>query len=229
RDSWTSPRRRRSAPRSAAPTAPTPPACSATSTPGAACTAKRWSATARRGPWTPPVPTRAWARRRRSSRCNASMRRGGSPRSCCSSPPRTWRPSLPRRARAPPRATAPALADLLRRTGRARAAIIRLADQLEQDPYDLDALLLLGRALLDDKRTDASVEAFRRVLKFDPEHMGALFHLGVALARVHRYAEAVEAWEKVTRLDPGGPFAQRARMHARTALDLQHIFASDAA
>ena len=59
--------------------------------------------------------------------------------------------------------------------------------------------------------------------------MGALFHLGVALARVHRYAEAVEAWEKVTRLDPGGPFAQRARMHARTALDLQHIFASDAA
>src|SRR5207249_1969270 len=122
-----------------------------------------------------------------------------------------------------------ALADLLRRTGRARAAIIRLADQLEQDPYDLDALLLLGRALLDDKRTDASVEAFRRVLKFDPEHMGALFHLGVALARVHRYAEAVEAWEKVTRLDPGGPFAQRARMHARTALDLQHIFASDAA
>src|SRR5437762_2764550 len=122
-----------------------------------------------------------------------------------------------------------ALADLLRRTGRARAAIIRLANLLEQDPYDLDALLLLGRALLDDKRTDAAVEAFRRILKFDPEHIGALFHLGVALARVHRYAEAVEAWERVTRIEPGGPFAQRARMHARTALDLQHIFASDAA
>jgi len=49
---------------------------------------------------------------------------------------------------------------------------------------------------------------------------------GFTLARLHRYAEAVEAWEKVTRLDPGGPYAQRARMHARTALDLQHIFAS---
>jgi len=40
----------------------------------------------------------------------------------------------------------------------------------------------------------------------------------------------VDAWERVTRIDPGGPFAQRARMHARTALDLQHIFStSDAA
>jgi len=57
----------------------------------------------------------------------------------------------------------------------------------------------------------------------------AVFQLGVALARLHRYAEAVQAWERVTRLDPSGPFAQRARMHARTALDLQHIFASDAA
>ena len=56
-----------------------------------------------------------------------------------------------------------------------------------------------------------------------------MFHTGVALARMHRYAEAVEAWEQVTRLDPGGPFAQRARRHARTALDLQHIFATDAA
>src|SRR5204862_440993 len=45
-----------------------------------------------------------------------------------------------------------ALADLLRRSGNARAAILRLADMLEQDLYDMDALLLLGRALLDDKR-----------------------------------------------------------------------------
>src|SRR5207248_1467132 len=29
--------------------------------------------------------------------------------------------------------------------------------------------------------------------------------------------------------DPAGPFAQAARAHARTALDLKHIFASDAA
>jgi superkiller protein 3 len=118
-----------------------------------------------------------------------------------------------------------ALADLLRRVGRVRQAVVRLAEMLEQDPYDLLALLLLGRALLDDKRDAQAHEAFRRALKFDPEQVEALFQLGVALARLHRYAEAVEAWEKVTRIDPAGPFAQRARAHARTALDLKHIFA----
>jgi len=67
------------------------------------------------------------------------------------------------------------------------------------------------------------------VLKFDPEHVSALFNEGVVLARLRRYREAVHVWELVTRLDPAGPFAQRARMHARTAVDLQHIFTSDAA
>ena len=123
-----------------------------------------------------------------------------------------------------------ALADLLRRSGRGRDAVARLVDMLEQDPYDLDALLLLGRALLDDKRNAEGLEAFQRALKFDPEHVGTLFYLGVTLARLQRYSEAVDVWERVTRLDPGGPYAQRARLHARTAVDLQHIFsASDAA
>ena len=122
-----------------------------------------------------------------------------------------------------------ALADLLRRSGHVRQAVVHLADMLEQDPYDLPALLLLGRALLDDKRDAQALEAFQRALKFDPDQVEALFQLGVALARVHRYGEAVQAWEKVTRIDPGGPFAQAARAHARTALDLKHIFASDAA
>jgi len=123
-----------------------------------------------------------------------------------------------------------ALADLLRRTGSVRGAIVRLVELLEQDPYDMDALLLLGRALLEGKRHEEALEAFRRALKFDPEHAGALFYLGATLARLQRYGEAVAAWDRVTRIDPAGPFAQRARMHARTAVDLQHIFStSDAA
>ncbi len=127
-------------------------------------------------------------------------------------------------------AAALALSDLLRRTGGLRAAVVRLAGMLEQDPYDMDALLLLGRTLLDDKRNAEGLEVFRRALKFDPDHTGALFYLGATLARLQRYAEAVDAWERVTRIDPGGPFAQRARVHARTAVDLQHIFStSDAA
>jgi len=120
-----------------------------------------------------------------------------------------------------------ALADLLRRSGRHRQAVVRLAEMLEQDPYDLLALLLLGRTLLDDKRDAQALEAFQRALKFDPDQVEALFQLGVALARLHRYDEAVQAWGKVTRIDPAGAFAQAARAHARTAVDLQHIFASD--
>ena len=122
-----------------------------------------------------------------------------------------------------------ALSDLLRRTGKTRQAVTRLAEMLEQDPYDLEALLLLGRALLDDKRYDHALAAFNRALKFETENVTAWFHVGVAHARLHRYAEAVEAWEKVTRIDPGSEYAQRARQHARTALDLRHIFSSDAA
>ncbi len=122
-----------------------------------------------------------------------------------------------------------AIADLQRRMGRLAPAIARLATLLEDDPFDLEALILLGRALLEDKRPQAALEAFQRVLKFDPEHVAALFHEGVVLARLRRYREAVHVWELVTRLDPSGSFAQRARMHARTAIDLQHIFTSDAA
>jgi hypothetical protein len=51
----------------------------------------------------------------------------------------------------------------------------------------------------------------------------------VTLARRHRYPEAVRAWDKVIKLDAGGSYASRAKMHARTAADLQTIFSSDAA
>jgi hypothetical protein len=35
----------------------------------------------------------------------------------------------------------------------------------------------------------------------------------------------VQAWERVIQLDPQGPFANEARSRARSARDLQHIFA----
>jgi cytochrome c-type biogenesis protein CcmH/NrfG len=103
--------------------------------------------------------------------------------------------------------------------------LIRL---LETDPWELEALTALGRALLEDGRTAQGLEAFDRVLRFDPEHAAALYHRGAALARQRRFDEAVEAWERVVQLDPGGPFAPQARSRARSARDLQHIFAASA-
>jgi cytochrome c-type biogenesis protein CcmH/NrfG len=63
------------------------------------------------------------------------------------------------------------------------------------------------------------------VLRFDPEHAPALYHQGAALARQRRFDQAVRAWERVVQLDPGGPYAAQARSRARSARDLQHIFA----
>ncbi len=122
-----------------------------------------------------------------------------------------------------------ALAALLRRTERAREAVLLLVDLLENHPTDPDALLALGQALIDDGCVEQSLQAFQRVISFDPEHIAANFFTGVALARLRRYREAASAWERVVRLDSGGPFAQRARRHARSALDLQHIFQTEAA
>jgi tetratricopeptide (TPR) repeat protein len=125
-------------------------------------------------------------------------------------------------------AAALALADLLRRTDGPAKAIGVLIRLLESDPYDLEALTALGATLLEEGRTTQALEAFARVLRFDPEHAGALYHQGAALARQRQYDRAVVAWERVVQLDPGGPYAAQARSRARSARDLQHIFAASA-
>ncbi|MGH7514341.1 MAG: tetratricopeptide repeat protein [Gemmatimonadales bacterium] len=123
-------------------------------------------------------------------------------------------------------AAAIALADLLRRSDGPRAAVAVLIRLLEADPYELEALTALGRALLEDGRTAQALEAFERVLRFDPEHAGALYYEGAALARQRQFDQAVQAWERVVQLDPAGPYAAQARTRARSARDLQHIFAA---
>jgi cytochrome c-type biogenesis protein CcmH/NrfG len=121
-----------------------------------------------------------------------------------------------------------ARADLVRRVESPAAAVDLLVDLLLSDPYELRALLLLGRSLLDEGRPGRALEALDRLLKFDPDNDAALFHRGVALARLRRYREAVRAWEAVVQSDPAGVYAQAARMHARSARDLAHIFAGAA-
>jgi len=127
-----------------------------------------------------------------------------------------------------PTFTPPALglASLVQRTESAAAAVNILVDVLATDPYELDALAALGRVLLDDGRTPEALEALERVLRFDSEHRAALFHRGIARARQRRFADAVADWEQVIQLDPAGALAADARSRARSARDLQHIFAT---
>ncbi len=121
-----------------------------------------------------------------------------------------------------------ALADLLRRTEARPAATDVLVSLLIHDPYDLEALQLLGRTLIDDGRPERALEAFSRILKFAPDCTGALYYGGVALARMRRYHQALQLWEKVVQADPASSFAQLARNEARSARDLERILVSRA-
>jgi len=102
--------------------------------------------------------------------------------------------------------------------------MVPLIALLEVDPWDLEALTLLGELLLEDGRPEQAIEAFERVLKFDPEAAQARLAYGAALVRVRRYREASDQWETVVRADPGGALASAARNQLRSTRDLVHIF-----
>ena len=122
-----------------------------------------------------------------------------------------------------------ALAELYRRQESPQDAVNLLADLLNENPSSLEMLLGIGHALIDDNRLNQAREAFERVLAFDEGHVGAVFFAGVVCARQRRYQEAVAHWERVIALDPSSPYAQKAKKNARTAMDLAHIFQTEAA
>jgi tetratricopeptide (TPR) repeat protein len=121
-----------------------------------------------------------------------------------------------------------ALARLLRQVDGPAAAMPPLIALLGADPWDLDALTLLGELLLDDGRPEKAIEAFERVLRFDPESQGARLAYGAALVRARRYREASEQWESLVRTDPSSPLAAAARSQLRSTRDLVHIFTAKA-
>ena len=96
-------------------------------------------------------------------------------------------------------------------------------------PSDVDALFVLGRALLEDGRGEQALQALNRLVAFDDDHLEAFFFMGVVLGRQGNYRQAIPAFERVVALDPASPAAQRAREHMRSASDLQKIFDHEAA
>ena len=129
---------------------------------------------------------------------------------------------------------AAALADVRRRFGRQRDAILPLVELLERDPYNTDALLVLAEILLETGRREDAAIAVARLLRrrtewtvgADPGNPGALFNQGLLLSDAHRYREAIALWQQVVELEPEGEYALRARREARTAADLLRIFRS---
>jgi tetratricopeptide (TPR) repeat protein len=119
------------------------------------------------------------------------------------------------------------LASLAVATGHPEDALLQLIALLERDPYHLEALLGLGETLYALGRLKDAGQAFRRILRFEPAHVGALYYDGVLLNEQKRYRDAVARWERVVSLEPNSEFARRARRAARTASNLQSIFASE--
>jgi tetratricopeptide (TPR) repeat protein len=65
------------------------------------------------------------------------------------------------------------LAAVHRAMGRPRDALKRVVELLRSNVYQFAALMVLGEALLDLKRTRDAARAFARVLKFNPNHPAA--------------------------------------------------------
>ena len=116
------------------------------------------------------------------------------------------------------------LATLRRLDGRQEEAVTILVDLLQRDPYNFDALIALGEALIELGRKFDAATAFHRVLTFDPDHVGGVFYDGVMLASQRRFRDAIARWQQVVDLEPAGDYARRARRESRTAADLLKVF-----
>ncbi len=73
---------------------------------------------------------------------------------------------------------------------------------LEANPDDVDALYLLGEAMLELEEFEAAHEIFGDLLQVEPDAAGAYNGLGVALFELCRFDEARDALTQASDLDP---------------------------
>jgi tetratricopeptide (TPR) repeat protein len=74
---------------------------------------------------------------------------------------------------------------------------IELLKRLVADtPEDAAAHFLLGRALLDNRRTEEAIEAFTGALRADPDYAAAYRQLGNAQEAAGRVDEAIATYER---------------------------------
>lgn len=101
------------------------------------------------------------------------------------------------------------LAEAYARTGRLERARQLYLRALRQDPGDVDALLDLGKVLLDMNRVSEAAEKYRRVLELEPDNADAHFALGELAERQNSPKEAIAQYDVVFRLDPAFPGVRR--------------------
>jgi tetratricopeptide (TPR) repeat protein len=87
--------------------------------------------------------------------------------------------------------------------GQLTEAIAGYQKVLAHEPSNIDALLLLGRAQLQQGQFEASAKALRRAVTLRPQHGPAQLLLGVALSSDNQPQEALSCFERALAADPG--------------------------
>ncbi|OGQ97933.1 MAG: hypothetical protein A2505_09135 [Deltaproteobacteria bacterium RIFOXYD12_FULL_55_16] len=89
---------------------------------------------------------------------------------------------------------------------------------LHSQPQHLDALQLLARVALQQKKFTLAIELFDRALKINPHDPSAFCNRGIALLELKRYDEALESYDRTLRLNPDDADAFYSRGNALLAL-----------
>ncbi|MBW4691512.1 MAG: tetratricopeptide repeat protein [Lyngbya sp. HA4199-MV5] len=90
----------------------------------------------------------------------------------------------------------------LHRSGRVAEAESAYRQRLEQYPYDVDALNLLGALMYQQKRFEEAIACFERVLALQPENPDAYNSVGIALKGQGKLEEAVAHYQQALLRQP---------------------------
>lgn len=88
-------------------------------------------------------------------------------------------------------------------------AIDTLIEEVEADPGNADARVLLGQALAAAGRVDEAVEQLSAALAIDENHTAALEGLGIIAMRREEWATAEGYWRRVLELTGSGQYASQ--------------------
>ena len=96
-------------------------------------------------------------------------------------------------------------AEYLMTMGRHDQAIAEMKKCQELDPLSLIISVAIGWAYYMARRSDESMEQFRRTIELDPHYPMAYWILGLLLRSMGRFAEAISEGEKAVTLSGGSP------------------------
>jgi len=85
---------------------------------------------------------------------------------------------------------------------------IRLLNEiLKDDPKNLNAIIKLGNILMDARRFDEAVDAYRKALDIDPSNVNVRVDMGTSYRYAGMPQKAVEEFRKAVKADPKHPYA----------------------